>query len=152
MIYQLLDTLEFISWDTESQPASSEEEEKEERKDEELEQEQRRGFINIITDVFDYLEEVSDNNWMFRALSYTTFGSSKYHAEVRAQVVAYMTARSDRFSAGYNDFENYLILLRDYQAWVDSKNYRHLLSYMRWTLMFMIEWHPQIPCITFHQE
>ena len=28
-----------------------------------------------------------------------------------------MTARSDRFSAGQNDFEGYLILLRDYQAW-----------------------------------
>ena len=36
---------------------------------------------------------------------------------MRAQVVAYMTARSDRFSAGQNDFESYLILLRDYQAW-----------------------------------
>ena len=98
VINQLLDTLEFISWDTESQPASSEEEEKEERKEEELEQ--GRGFINIITDVFDYHEEVGDNNWMFRALSRTTFGSPKYHAEVRTQVVAYMTARSDRFSAG----------------------------------------------------
>ena len=39
VINQLLDTLEFISWDIESQPASSEEEEKEERKEEELEQE-----------------------------------------------------------------------------------------------------------------
>ena len=66
--------------------------------------------------MFDYHEEVGDNNWMFRALSRTTFGSPKYHAEVRAQVVAYMTARSDRFSAGQNDFESYLILLRDYQA------------------------------------
>ena len=117
VINQLLDTLEFISWDTESQPASSEKEEKEERKEEELEQEQRRGFVNIITDVFDYYEEVGDNNWMFRALSLTTFGSPKYHAEVRTQVVAYMTERSDRFSAGQNYFESYLILLRDYQAW-----------------------------------
>ena len=54
---------------------------------------------------------------MFRTLSHTTFESPKYHAEVRALVVAYMTARSDRFSAGQNDFEDYLILLRDYQAW-----------------------------------
>ena len=54
---------------------------------------------------------------MFRALSRTTFGSPKYHAEVRAQVVTYITARSNRFSARHNDFEDYLILLRDYQAW-----------------------------------
>ena len=33
VINQLLDTLEFISWDTKSQPDSSEEEEKEERKE-----------------------------------------------------------------------------------------------------------------------
>ena len=67
--------------------------------------------------MFDYHEEVRDNNWMFWAISRTTFGSMKYHSEVRAQAVAYMTARSDRFSAGQNDFEDYLILLRDYQAW-----------------------------------
>ena len=73
VINKLLDTLEFISWDTESQPASSEEEEKEERKEEEIEQEQGRGFINIITDVFDYHEEIVDSNWMFRALSRTTW-------------------------------------------------------------------------------
>ena len=54
---------------------------------------------------------------MFRVQSRTTFGSPKYHAEARAHVVAYMTSRSDRFSAGQNDFESYLILLRDYQAW-----------------------------------
>ena len=82
MINQLLGTLECISWDTESQPASSEEEEKEESKDEELDQ--GRGFINTINDVFDYHEEVGDNKWMFRALSRTTFWSPKYHAEVRA--------------------------------------------------------------------
>ena len=67
--------------------------------------------------MFDYHEEVGEYNWMFHALSRTTFGSPKYHAEVRAQVVAYMTARSDRFSVRQNDFECYLILLRDYQAW-----------------------------------
>ena len=54
---------------------------------------------------------------MFRALSRTTFGSPKYHAEVRAKVVTNITARSDRFSAGQNDFEDYLIRLRDYRAW-----------------------------------
>ena len=113
VINQLLDTLEFISWDIESQPASYEEEGGRTR----ARARARRGLINIITDVFDYHEEVGDNNWMFRALSRTTFGSPKYHAEVRAQVVAYLTARSDRFSAGQNDFESYLILLQDYQAW-----------------------------------
>ena len=115
MINRLLDTLKYISWDTESQPASSKEEKKEESKDEELDQ--GRVFINTITDMFDYHEEVGYNSWMFRILSRTTFGSPKYHAEVRAQFVDYMTARSDRFSAGQNDFEGYLILLRDYQAW-----------------------------------
>ena len=110
VINQLLGSLECISWNIESQPVSSEE-----SKNEELDQ--GRGFINTITDVFDYHEEVGDNNWMFRALSRTTFGSPKYHAEVRAQVVTYITARSDRFSAVQNDFEDYLILLRDYQAW-----------------------------------
>ena len=115
VINQLLGSLECISWNIESQPVSSEEEEKEESKNEELDQ--GREFINTITDVFDYHEEVGDNNWMFRALSRTTFGSPKYHAEVRAQVVTYITARSDRFSAVHNDFEDYLILLRDYQAW-----------------------------------
>ena len=98
VINQLLGSFECISWNIESQPVSSEEEEKEESKNEKLDQE--RGFINTITDVFDYHEEVGDNNWMFRALSRTTFGSPKYHAEVRAKVVTNITARSDRFSAG----------------------------------------------------
>ena len=52
VIKKLLGTLRCISWDIESQPASSEEEEKEESKDEELDK--GRGFINTITDVFDY--------------------------------------------------------------------------------------------------
>ena len=60
VINQLLGTLECISWDIESQPASSEEEEKEESYDEELDQ--VSGFINAITDVFTYHEEVGDSN------------------------------------------------------------------------------------------
>ena len=34
---------------------------------------------------------------------------------MRAQLVAYMSTRSERFSTGHNDFKGYLILLRDYQ-------------------------------------
>ena len=62
-------------------------------------------------------------------LSYTTFGAPKYHAEVRAQLVAYISARSERCSAGQNDFEGYLILPVIIKHGVVKKNYKHLQSY-----------------------
>ena len=124
-INQILIEVEVRSWDTESQVALSEEdneEEKEEEKEEDKEEESKekvqvRGFSNSITDVFDIHEEEGGNNCMFRALSRTTFGSPNFHKEIRAQVVDYMTVHRERFSAGQNDFEGYLILLRNYQAW-----------------------------------
>ena len=146
MIIQIIGEFEVISWDTESQPASSEEIEEDSKNEAQV-----RGFSNSITDIFDLHEEEADNNCMFRALSRTTFGSSDYHKEVRAQVVDYMTANIERFSAGQNDFEGYLILLRDYHAWVANKNFRHSRSYMMWTSKCTIEWHALILCIIFHQ-
>ena len=119
MIAQIIGEFEVISWNTESQPDSSEEIE-EDSKDEA----QVRWFSNSITDVFDLHEEEGDNNCMFRALSLTTFGSPDYHKEVRAQVVDYMTANRERFFAGQNDFEGYLILLRDYYAWGGQQELR----------------------------
>ena len=119
VIAQIIGEFEVISWDTESQPDSSEEIE-EDSKDEA----QVRWFSNSITDVFDLHEEEGDNNCMFRALSLTTFGSPDYHKEVRAQVVDYMTANRERFFAGQNDFEGYLILLRDYYAWGGQQELR----------------------------
>ena len=116
VIAQIIGEFEVISWDTESQPASSEEIE-EDSKDEA----QVRWFSNSITDVFDLHEEEGDNNCMFSALSRTTFGSPDYNKEVRALVVDYMTANRERFSSGQNDFEGYLILLRDYHAWGGQK-------------------------------
>ena len=107
--------MKYISWDTESQPATSEEEEKEGNKGEV--QNQIRKFINTITNVFDYYEEKGGNNWIFCTLSRTAFGSFKYLAEMRAQLVVFMSARSERFSGGQNDFKDYLILLIDYQTW-----------------------------------
>ena len=116
MIVPIIGEFEVISWDRESQPASSEEIEEDSKNAAQV-----RGFSNSITDVFDLHEAEADNNCMVRALSRTTFGSPDYHKEVRAKVVDYMTANRERFSAGQNDFEGYLILLRDYHAWSDQQ-------------------------------
>ena len=59
--------MEYKSWDTASQPTTSEKEEKEWNNGEK--QDQVKGFINTITDVFDYHEEEGDSNGIFRALS-----------------------------------------------------------------------------------
>ena len=46
-------------------------------------------FSNNLNDIYNLIQEDSDNNWMFRALSRTTFGSPEYHREIRVQVANY---------------------------------------------------------------
>ena len=77
VINQILNKVEYISWDIESQPATSEEEEKEGNK--RKEQEQVREFINTIIDIFEYHEKEDGNNWIFCFLSHTNFGSPIYN-------------------------------------------------------------------------
>ena len=60
VINQILNKVEYIFWDTKSQPATSEEAEKEDNNGEE--KNQVREFINTITDVFDYYEDKGGNN------------------------------------------------------------------------------------------
>ena len=40
----------------------------------------------IICKIHNLIREEGEDNWMFRALSRTTFGSSEYHSDIRVQV------------------------------------------------------------------
>ena len=96
----------------------------EDKEEESKDEAQAKGFSNSITDLFDLHREEGDNNYKFHALPIINFRSPDYHAEVTVQVVDYMTAKSERFSAGQNDIEGYLILLCDYQSWGGQKQFQ----------------------------
>ena len=40
-------------------------------------------FSNNAHDIYSLIQEDSDNNWMFRALSRSTFGLAEYHKDIK---------------------------------------------------------------------
>ena len=75
-------------------------------------------FSNNLNDIYNLIQEDSDNNWMFRALSRTTFGSPEYHREIRVQVANYIEVNREQFENFIvGDFNQYVKKIRDSDYW-----------------------------------
>ena len=53
-------------------------------------------FSNNFHDIYSFIQEDSNNNWLFRAFSRTTFGLPECSKEVRVQVEYYIEASSEQ--------------------------------------------------------
>ena len=54
-------------------------------------------FQIMVTDYYEYWVEDGDNNWMFRALSRSTFGSPEYHNQIKKLASDYIVSNRSRF-------------------------------------------------------
>ena len=65
-------------------------------------------FQLMLTDYYGYWVEDGDNNWMFRALSRSTFKSPEYHRQIKKLVADYTVSNRSRFEESIPGFDNYI--------------------------------------------
>ena len=58
----------------------------------------QESIITSLTDKFDIIEEESDGNCLFRALSRRCFGSPDYHFDIRESIWDYILHNRKRFA------------------------------------------------------
>ena len=88
-------------------------------------------FSNSLNDIYNLIQEDSDNNWMLRALSRTTFGSPEYYREIRVQVANYIEVNREQFENFIvGGFNQYVKKIRNRDYWEEIKNLLHFLNYM----------------------
>ena len=90
--------------DTESQISENKEDDAEEELKDVPDQ---NTFHIMLTDYYEYWVEDGNNNWMYRALSLSTFGSPEYHRQIRKLVADYIISNKSRFEESILGFDNY---------------------------------------------
>ena len=114
LIDKWLEDADVSSVDTESQISENREDDAEEEKKDVPYQ---NTLQLMLTDYYEYWVEDGDNNWMFRALSRSTFGSPEYHRQIRKLVADYIVSNRSRFEESIPGFDNYIYMMRNFEVW-----------------------------------